>query len=380
MTITRQLILLGMLHFVGLGCGPSDAHAAEQQSVKRHFVGTQSEIFSMDKVHKSMFGPSDRDLVTLRTSDEPEILWVTAITANVVGPDGESPESSEYFCHSALARIRTQRPARAKLLGRWVGHTRKMFTLVQGHTEIRFPDGFGMPVLSNDEFASSVMVMNPLEREATIRVGVDSRIEYVREADARGSIRPLFLVPFVVRVPLQDGSSPHASHAESDAESCLSHDSDDNFAVSVDRGQIKRPGNLTTGASGEQLTAHWVVPPGRHVYRHKIEGLNKAMKLDSRAHYISAHLHPFGTSLELTDLTTGKSVFKSEAENFPDRIAVEQISSYSSQEGIPIFRNHEYEIVAVYDNTSDVDVDSMAILYVYMLDANPPKPIALGEL
>ncbi len=88
MTITRQLILLGMLHFVCLGCGPSDPHAAEQQSVKRHSVETESEIFSMDKVYKSMFGPSDRDLVTLRTSDEPEILWVTAISADVVGSDG----------------------------------------------------------------------------------------------------------------------------------------------------------------------------------------------------------------------------------------------------------------------------------------------------
>jgi len=72
---------------------------------------------------------------------------------------------------------------------------------------------------------------------------------------------------------------------------------------------------------------------------------------------------------ELIDLTTGESVFKAFANNYPDQGAVEKIPKYSSTEGIPILRDHDYEVVAVYNNTTDQEVDSMAVVYLYLHDA-----------
>jgi len=37
-------------------------------------------------------------------------------------------------------------------------------------------------------------------------------------------------------------------------------------------------------------------------------------------------------------------------------------------EGIPIYKDHQYELVSVYDDTSGVDQDSMAVMFRYLLD------------
>jgi hypothetical protein len=323
----------------------------------------------MDKVYKSMFGPHDTDRLTLLSTEVPEVLWVTAIHAEIVGADGESPESPEYFCHSVLVNLHAQPGNRNKLLGPRLGRSGKMFTLVQGLTEVRFPEGFGMPVLSNDQLASHVMVMNPTERSYSVHVGVDSNIEYVRDADLDQPMKPLFLFPFVTNVPVEGEVIDHTSHQHGGGETCLPDDADTTTATSVDR--IHETGNpVTRSESGVQQTGHWNVPPGRHVYRHRVGPIHNRLKADTTAHYIYAHLHPFGVSLELIDVTAGETIFKAEANNFADHVAVEEITHYASQEGIMIHRDHDYEIVAVYDNTTDHDVDSMAVMYLYLLDSD----------
>ena len=129
-------------------------------------------------------------------------------------------------------------------------------------------------------------------------------------------------------------------------------------------------GAVTLSESGIVRTGHWNIPPGRHVYRHRLERMVERIPFDTRAHYIFAHLHPFGESLELIDLTTGESVFKAIATNYSDQVAVEKITHYSSEEGLPILRHHDYEIVAIYNNTTRQEIDSMAVMYLYLRDSN----------
>ena len=353
------LFLVGPLCVLAASCGPQPGHT----------VVSESKIFSMDRVYESMFGPKDRDVLTLLSTDEPEVLWVTAIQAEIVGADGESPESPEYFCHSTFVNSQSQPFNSQRILGPTLGRVQMMFTLVQGMAEVRFPEGFGMPVLSNDRFNNHVMVMNPSERNETIHVGVDSRIEYVRDAELDQSMKPLFLLALVTKVPLEGQDADHASHEHGGEHSCLSADADSTVAQSVDRtGQKFLP--LSKSESGIEQTGHWYVPPGRHVYRHRLNPMAGEISYDTRAHYIFAHLHPYGESLELIDLTTGESVFKALANNYSDQVAVEKITHYSSAKGIPILRDHDYEIVAIYNNTTSHNVDSMAVMYLYLHDTN----------
>ncbi len=54
------------------------------------------------------------------------------------------------------------------------------------------------------------------------------------------------------------------------------------------------------------------------------------------------------------------------------------VESYASKEGLPIYRGHDYELKSVYQNTSDEDQDSMALMFLYVLDKDfrLPKHLA----
>ena len=40
--------------------------------------------------------------------------------------------------------------------------------------------------------------------------------------------------------------------------------------------------------------------------------------------------------------------------------------SYSSTTGFPIYKNHDYELITVYDNPTGHDIDAMAVLRLYV--------------
>lgn len=67
----------------------------------------------------------------------------------------------------------------------------------------------------------------------------------------------------------------------------------------------------------------------------------------------------------LRDLTTGESVFKSYQTDYDHRLGVKWADYYSSEEGIPVYKDHEYELISVYNNESDEDADAMSGMYIY---------------
>ena len=67
----RTPLLLALLVLLG---------ACSDSSVG-HVVRSETKIFTMDRVYKSMFGPKDRETLTLLEREAPEVLWVTAIQA-----------------------------------------------------------------------------------------------------------------------------------------------------------------------------------------------------------------------------------------------------------------------------------------------------------
>src|SRR5438105_12225952 len=102
----------------------------------------------------------------------------------------------------------------------------------------------------------------------------------------------------------------------------------------------------------------WSVPPGRHVYTMEITPrLN--LPFDTTIHYATIHVHPFARGMELRDLTTDKTVFRLNSEDWPDRIGVAHVDEIKSSQGIPISRDHHYELTAEYDNTSGANTDAM---------------------
>ena len=126
-------------------------------------------------------------------------------------------------------------------------------------------------------------------------------------------------------------------------------------------------GRIWEDPFGKKFSGHWEVPPGKQINHTNVTAyLN--IPFDTRVHYIAVHLHPFAESLELRDITANKSVYTSYARNRNDKIGLEHVDYYSSVEGMPVYRDHQYELVTVYNNTSGEMQDSMAVMFLYLYD------------
>jgi hypothetical protein len=323
---------------------PGDAAATE-----RHEVTVP--VFLVDREYRSMAGPQ-RSMM-FRLTEKPELLWLTGYRAVMVGEDGASPMPQDYMCHSNLdldgtkhlERFRHQQPSDGRL-----------FTLSQGQLEIHFPPGFGMPIWSDEDLSLSAQVLNLNPGGDPVKVRHKITIEYLRDADLEQPLRPLVQAG-VYGLKLVRGDSGHLGLENPDAEK---------------HGPGCLPGRAASSseysdAQGQVFTGHWVVEPGVEENHTRVTTMLNLAE-DTTAHYIAVHLHPFAERIELRDLTAKKTVFASDVVPLDGRIGIDRVDSYASEEGIPLAKDHEYELVSFYNNTTDQPQDSMAVLYVYMLD------------
>jgi len=326
-----------------------------------HAATFLSKTYLVDRKYKSMVGPQSSQVVYLEDAKPPELLWVTGFKAVMVGPDGEAPASQEFMCHSNLD-LNMGLHKRIFDLARESAN--RMFTLSQGQQEIEFPEGFGVPILSSEPFMLTTQVLNHNIEGQTFEVRHKVTVDFVRDTDLARPMQPLFEVAANGLV-LVDGKDGHFNIPPEDAEAhgpgCL-----------VGQGANEKS-RLFTDNYGRKFAGHWVVPPGRQV-NHTNTTQFMRLPYDTTVHYIAVHMHPFAVSLELRDLTADKRIYYSEVKPTPGKIGIDHVDHFSSVEGIPLYKNHDYELISVYDNTTSADVDSMAVMYMYVLDKEFRKP------
>ena len=348
---TRPALAAGaaLLLAASLGCSRAEGrgHANEES-----FEFT-SEVYTVDRIYRSMMGPSSKALVTLVPEEEPrQLLWITGFDAVMVGADGETPMPQEFMCHSNFSVQRTG-PQRAYV---------RLFTLSQGQLSVKFPPGFGIPVMSDEIYSLETQVLNLNHPEGTRQVRHSIDVDFVRDAKRDRPYKPLYVTHGYVMVTLED--QPVLFGAAEDEE--LAH-------ASCLPGAPASKDSLKKDAAGNRFSGHFVVPVGRHEYRTLVTE-QMGLEYDTTLHHVAVHLHPFAQSLELRDITADRTVYKSTARGFDDVIGLEHVDEFSSEEGLPLFRDHEYEMIAIYDNTSGEPQDSMAVMLMYLhyRDWKPP--------
>ena len=87
-----------------------------------------------------------------------------------------------------------------------------------------------------------------------------------------------------------------------------------------------------------------------------------------RDSHIAAHLHPFAETLALRDKTADSILYVSKAENYTDKIGLKSVSYFSSAEGIMLYPDHKYELVLQTNNSTTVNQDMMASMFVFLYD------------
>jgi hypothetical protein len=348
--------------------GPNDpsaqiAVAAQARTPTVHTKTIYSRPYTIDKKYVSMRGPYGFDEVALWESESPELLWIVGYKTTVVAADSESPMSQEFVCHANLdfdaKDYYAKFPAAPPVSGR-------VFTLSQGQQDIHFPEGLGIPVTSDLPISLATQVLNlNIEKPKDIKVRHKVEIYFVRDVEVEGEMTPLFQAAAEGFKALGEAKHYGFSSAESDALEAA--------GGGCSAGKPAVEGDSDDDAFGQQFTAHWVVPPGREV---NVTNVTRFLNLpyDTTAHYIAVHLHPFAESLTLKDLTTGQVLFDAKVHGPKDRIGIDSIDHFESVDGMALYKDHQYELTSVYNNTSGHDVDSMAVMYMYLKDKKFKRP------
>jgi hypothetical protein len=360
---SRSAAAFALLGVVLAAVSSAAAGKAARDPHTRH-VEILSEPYTIDRLYKSMAGPESQQMIGLWPADPPELLWITGYRVVVVGEDGKAAVSQEFMCHNNL----DYHPLiHNKLFDSTVSYSPRLFTLSQGQFAVDLPPGFGLPIMSNEPLYLSSQVLNHNRKDINIKVRHKVTIDFIRDKELSAPLRPLFPASGFV-VALLEGKD--GNFGMSDPSGVQQHAS---CLPGLQAPDSKYSNVVFTDSNGRKATGHWVVKRG-HEERHTLITPMMRVPYDTSIHYIGVHLHPFAASLELRDLTTGKTVFKSRARGPKEGIGLSHVDALSSAQGIPVYKGHEYELVSVYENTSPVEQDAMATMFFYLEDKAFKKP------
>jgi hypothetical protein len=278
----------------------------------------------------------------IKLGGDDELLWLTGYQAIMVDESGTQQLSQEFMCHNTLVLDTTLGDYRTLLGTREYGSPR-VFTLAQGAYRIDLPQGFAIPFPSRLGLQLQSQVLNLMPEHVGKVVRHKIRSEFVTDSSLWRKPQPLFLVEATGRALLEDPGSRAPTEAP------------------AANGRPRRD------PQGRVWTGHWQVPPGTHT---NVTRVTKDLSLpfDTTVHYATSHLHPYARWQELRDLTTGQVVHRIEAVSSADGRSLREIPAYSSDQGLELFADHEYELATEYVNTSSQPVTAMSMLFLYCLD------------
>jgi hypothetical protein len=183
-----------MRRFSASAIAAAVAASAAAADAPVHVSTFLSPAYELDQVYRSMKGPRTRKEIFVRETAKPELLWITGFAAEVVRDGNEEISLPEYMCHANLGFARMDEHRELFELGR-AGRRKgrvRLFTLSQGQMAVRFPPGFGVPVVSNEPLWMTTQVLNLNEPAPQIEVRHKTTIEYVLDSELETAMKPLF--------------------------------------------------------------------------------------------------------------------------------------------------------------------------------------------
>jgi hypothetical protein len=335
-----------------------------------------SPVYTIDKIYHSMEGPSSMERIYLGDPAAPaELLWVTGIRTEMVDADGKTPQLPELMCH---VNVDLDTARHQIIFGIHRPTASRLMTLSQGMLAAKLPAGFGFPMASNEPLLLFTQVLNlNIEHPQDLKVRHRVTIDFVRANELTTPIKPLFNVGASGMVQLDDNplaiqhsmmsmptTSNIATEAGNSTMSCL---------VGTRAPQASSGSADYVDPQGRKMTGHWIVPPGKQVNHSDITWFMN-LQFDTQLRYAAVHLHPYARSLEMRDMTTGKTIFLAKAENPPSGVGLTHVDEFSSPSGVPLDHNHKYSLISIYDNPTNANVDSMASIFLGLDDPEIAVP------
>ncbi|HEY0670936.1 MAG TPA: hypothetical protein VGD27_01655 [Longimicrobiales bacterium] len=344
-------IFLVAINLTAISCAhtarPPAPRAPAAQLPQEEVLILISDTLRIDTTYHSMEGPYHITRFTIASAEQPDTVWITGMTADVVGAD-LTPVPVEFFCH---ANLDYDPLVHHELFNTNRMTSSRLFTLSQGHEAMRFPEGFGIPVRTDEPLylTSQVLSNNGVDAVKDVRVRI--RVHYVRNGER--PMKALYLTSAIGAVSTDGHSGHYGMH--------------DDHEVGASTAGVAKGRHEYRDTLGQRFAGHWIVPPGEHRVRTVVtRWLN--LDADARVHYVGVHVHPFAQRITLRDMTTGEEVFSSRVTPLEGRVGISKVTDLSSSEGVRLYADHHYELISDYSNPTARDVDAMAVMFLYVRD------------
>ena len=327
-----------------------------------HQDTVHSKPLKVDQIYRSMQGPYDLKQVNLFGGYK-ELLWLTGYSSVLLNENGDRL-SDGFMCHNNLNITQKKDvPWRVKTHG---SNTR-LFTLTEGQTRLQLPEGFGVPFIADADCEVVSQVLNHNYPDTNFTATQQTVIDYYRDVELETPLIPLYQQAVFVTKQTSGPIGDQGSHLLCNAYEIDSTGIDGEAPKVEQMPKKEMPYNPYLDAYGRRYTGHWTLPQGESV---EVTNVTQMLNLefDTRIHFIGAHVHPFAKSIALLDLTSGDTLQTLHTQTPKGHIGIDGIEHYSSKEGLPVFQNHEYATVVVYDTPEADEHTAMATLFLYLRD------------
>src|SRR5690606_3001457 len=197
-------------------------------------------------------------------------------------------------------------------------------TMSNGIESYKLPQGFGFPVFTNEHLFLATQTLNHnIKGDA---FSVKHKVTFGFEPHSK-TLKPLLSRTVFVMLPY-DADQPFKGPTESNPNMCLPVETKNHSYIDDD---------------GRHLSGHWVIFPGAATYSYDITK-QLQLKDSTTMHHAAVHVHPFAEELTFRNKTTNTTLFESKAENYKDKIGLKKVSYFSSEEGLMLYPDHNYEL------------------------------------
>lgn len=293
----------------------------------------------LDKPYPAMEGPIRSVPIMLNLGPNVKTAWILGVQTEIL--ENGQP-AIQYLCHARLGSF----PADYQLAGMRTirsdkeTKTRFLLPLTQGHSDMMLPEGFGIferiPA-DQRKLVFNIQLKSPEIKKPT-SVNVRATVKYV---DGPTGMKMGLKDLSIIRWAFEEGQYTEKPLVRSKNK----HHHHELESVKVDPYLL------------------FMSPPGRHRFETEV---TPRLNLESaKAHYIYAHLHAYAAEFEIVDLTDKKSIWKATVGTDRKNSSLEYLDVFSSVDGIPIFNNHKYKLIVVYDNPKKEPIDAMAMATLY---------------
>ncbi len=310
-----------------------------------------SPAFLIDGIYKSMEGPKASNYVQL--SQDSTLLWITGFHVRALDSKTKKRLSDDFICHMNVDFNDVNYYTNFGLTDRIGKQYPRMTSLSHGLEDFRFPKGYAVPMRGNDWLYVTTQTLNHNLPEANYLIKHEVTIEYEKSNPAN---KPLMSRTVFIQLPY-DKNDPFKEPLDPASNQCI---------------PVETKNHSYDDGHGNKLSGHWVIPTGINTYRSSV---NAQLQItDSlRLHAAAIHVHPFATAITLFDKTTQKPIFTSKVSNHRDKIGLSEIEAFSSEAGIWLYKDHEYDLVLDVNNTTTVEQDMMGSMFLFFYDAQLDK-------